>query len=72
MNILEKLEFEHIAILILFVITTINFILLLKNNPQAGLLERIEIDNGHTVGWAFTQYGGAREIQIHPKYQYMI
>ena len=47
-------------------------ILLLKNDPQAGLLERIVIDNGHTVGWAFTPIGGAREMQIHPKYQYMI
>ena len=47
-------------------------ILLLKNDPQAGLLERIAIDNGHTVGWAFTPISGAREMQIHPKYQYMI
>ncbi len=34
MDILEKLDVEHIAILILFVITIINYVLLLKNNKK--------------------------------------
>ena len=34
MSILENVKYEHIAILILFVITIVNWILLLRNNKR--------------------------------------
>ena len=44
-------------------------LMLLESSPDAGLLERIAISNGHTVGWAFTPQGGKRQVQLHPKYR---
>lgn len=44
-------------------------LMLLKSDPQAGVLERIAISNGHTVGWSFTFPDGKRQMQLHPKYR---
>lgn len=44
-------------------------LLLLAQDPAAGILERFATPQGHTVGWAFTPRGQKKEIQIHPAYR---
>ncbi len=42
--------------------------LAIRHDRAAGVLERVALPDGHTVGWAFTAPGGEREMQLHPAY----
>lgn len=39
--------------------------------PARGKLERVETEDGRTVGWAFRPSGGVREICLHPAFRGM-